>query len=242
MFGVLNQQSPIQTAERWNPILRYLAEKTGIPLRLKMGPTVAETDAMMGGEALDLIFTNHSFQASYDGKYSVLARWAGKPIRGVLAVLSSSRIGSLGDLQGRAVAFPSPDAFVAYAVPKVALDGAGVVVIEKFAGNQEGALAQLKAGRVDAAAVNSRFLEAYATREQLGYRTIHVSEPYHELAVMIHPRVPVAQAVALRQALLGMRDDPAAAEVLRQARCEGFEAAQESDYDNVRRIYRMIGK
>ena len=44
-----------------------------------------------------------------------------------------------------------------YAVPLVALRKARVNVNEVFAGNQEGAMAQLKARRVDAAAVNSRF-------------------------------------------------------------------------------------
>ena len=37
VFGVLNQQSPALTAERWNPILHYVTSVTGIPLVLKMG-------------------------------------------------------------------------------------------------------------------------------------------------------------------------------------------------------------
>ena len=42
MFGVLNQQSPANTAQRWNPILKYLAEATGMQFQLKMGATVQE--------------------------------------------------------------------------------------------------------------------------------------------------------------------------------------------------------
>ncbi|MBL8490888.1 MAG: hypothetical protein JNM82_08930, partial [Rhodocyclaceae bacterium] len=33
-FGVLNQQSPARTAQRWNPILAYLAEATGLRFQL----------------------------------------------------------------------------------------------------------------------------------------------------------------------------------------------------------------
>ena len=36
-FGVLNQQSPALTAERWNPILHYASTVSGVPLQLKMG-------------------------------------------------------------------------------------------------------------------------------------------------------------------------------------------------------------
>lgn len=239
---MLNQQSPIQTAEKWNPILHYLSEKTGIPLRLRMGATVEQTDAMMGREAFDLLYSNHNFQTAYDGKYKVMARWAGQPIRGAIVVLDDSPARAIKDLQDMTVAFPSPDAFVGYAVPQVAFRENNVRVVEKFAGNQEGALAQLKARQVHAAAVNSRFLDAYAQREHLRYRVIHTSETYHELPVLIHPRVPAQQAERLKQALLGLRNDPSATDLLRSIRCAGFEAAEERDYDNVRRIYRATGK
>jgi phosphonate transport system substrate-binding protein len=160
----------------------------------------------------------------------------------MLVVPEDSPARTLADLQRRVVAFPSADAFAGYAVPMVALREAGVAVTAKFAGNQEGALAQLKAGQADAAAVNSRFLEHYAEREGLRWRGLYSSEPYHELPVLIHPRVPAEQAEALRSALLGMGDAPDALSVLRQAQSEGFEAAEESDYDNVRRVYRAVGK
>jgi len=240
LFGVLNQQSAIQTAERWNPILRYLSQKTGIPLQLKMAPTVMLTDAMMAREEFDLLFSNHNFQADVDGKYKVLARWAGKPIHGALVVLEDSPVKTISDLQGRAVAFPSSEAFVAYAVPMVALKEAGVTVNPLFAGNQDGAVAQLKARQVVAAAVNTRFLEKYAEREHLRYRTIYRSEPYQEMPILIHPRVPSDQATTLRRALVGMKADPTAADTLKAAQCGGFETAFESDYDNIRSTYRAI--
>lgn len=242
LFGVLNQQSAIQTAKRWNPILRYLSQKTGIPLQLKMAPTVTLTDAMMAREEFDLLFSNHNFQADVDGKYKVLARWAGKPIHGAFVVLEDSPIKTIGDLQGRAVAFPSTEAFVAYAVPMVALKEAGIAVTPLFAGNQDGTVAQLKAKQVAAAAVNTRFLEQYAERERLRYRTVYRSEPYQEMPILIHPRVQPDLAAALRRALIGMKEDPTAAETLKAAQCSGFETALESDYVNVRRIYREISQ
>jgi phosphonate transport system substrate-binding protein len=240
IFGVLNQQSPIQTAERWNPILRYLQRKTGRRFQLKMGATVELTDAMMGREEFDLIFTNHNFHPGFEGKYAILARWAGKPIHGVIVVPHDSPIRRLTDLRNRAVAFPSADAFVAYVVPTLALRSAGIGVVERFAGNQDGALAQVKARRVDAAAVNSRFLEAFQLRDDFKLRTIHASEGYLEIPVVIHSRVPSALAAEIRATLIGMAADPGAADILKAAKCPGFEAASEQDYDNQRQAYRLI--
>lgn len=236
-FGVLNQQSPARTAQRWNPILAYLAEATGLRFHLRMGATVRETDAMMGRGEFDLLFTNHNFRRDQDGQYRVLARWAGKPIYGVIAVPEDSPARSLADLAGRRVAFPSREAFAGYAVPMAALRKAGVRVEVVTAGSQEGAMAQLLARQVDAAAVNSRLLSRYAAQSGLRYRELYVSEGFAEMPVLVHPRLPREQVDAIRRALLGMAADPRAATALEAADFAGFEPAAEKDYDNVRRIY-----
>ncbi|MBM4439827.1 MAG: phosphate/phosphite/phosphonate ABC transporter substrate-binding protein [Candidatus Rokubacteria bacterium] len=241
-FGVLNQQSPALTAERWNPILHYITTVSGVPLQLKMGPTAPETDAMMGRGDFDFVYTNHNFQAEFDHiPFKVLARWAGEPIRGVIAVPADSDVRSLKALDGKRVGFPTRDAFVAYAVPKVALRQAGVTVTEVFAGNQEGVLAQLKAKRVDAGAVNSRFLRDYQEREKVRFHEIFVSDGYPDLAVIAHPRTPAPIVEKVRKALLGLKSDPNAAALREKTRFQGFEPATEKDYEGVRRVYRLIG-
>ena len=242
-FGVLNQQSPALTAERWNPILHYVSVVSGVPLQLRMGRTVQETDAMMGRGDFDFAFTNHNFQSEFDAvRFKVLARWAGEPIRAVIAVPADSPIHQLHELGGKRVSFPSSDAFVGYAVPRVALKRAGVHVEEVFGGNQDGTLAQLKAKRVEAGAVNSRFLAQYAEREHVTFREIYVSDGFPDLAVIVHPRVPAVTVERVRRALLGMAADPAAASVLAQAQFKGFEPATDRDYEGVRRTYRLIGQ
>jgi phosphonate transport system substrate-binding protein len=208
-----------------------------------MGPTVQDTDAIMGRGEFDFVFTNHNFQSEFDGVgYKVIARWSGEPIRGVIAVHADSPIRQLRQLAGQRVAFPSRDAFVAYAVPRLALKSAGVAIHEVFAANQEGALAQLKARRVDAAAVNSRFLEQYQKREDVAFRTIFVSDEYPDLAVIVHPRVPAAVVERVRQTLIGMKADPVAAPVLARARFQGFDPATDREYEGVRKVYRAIGQ
>jgi phosphonate transport system substrate-binding protein len=216
---------------------------SGVPLRLRMGRTVIETDDMMGRGEFDFAFTNHNFQTEYEHiAFRVIARWAGEPIRGVVAVAMDSPMTQLKDLAGQKVAFPSRDAFVAYAVPVVALKTAGITVQEVMAGNQDGALAQLKARQVQAAAVNSRFLKQYMEREGVQFREIHLSDPYPDLAVIAHPRVPAATVDAVRKALIGMRSDRQGAAILESTHSSGFEPATDRDYEAVRRVYKRIGQ
>ena len=78
--------------------------------------------------------------------------------------------------------------------------------------------------------------------DDAGIREIFVSDAYPELAVIVHPRVPAATVEKVRQAFLGMRNDPSAAPVLIRVKFKGFEPATDRDYDEVRRVYRQIGQ
>ena len=147
---------------------------------------------------------------------------------------------SVKDLAGKRVAFPSREAFAAYAVPMVALRAAKVKVEEVLAGNQEGALAQLRARQVDAVAVNSRYLTQYAAQNTMPYREVFSSEGYAELPVIAHPRLPRAEVEAIQRALLAMKTDPKAAAALEASGAPGFDPATERDYDNARAIYRRM--
>jgi phosphonate transport system substrate-binding protein len=237
VFGVLNQQSPAKTAERWNPIFKYLNEVTGQSFQLKMGPTVQDTNAMMGRGEFDFVYSNHNFRKEFDGVYKVLARWDSAPIYGVVAVNADSPAKDLKGLAGKRVAVPSTTAFVAYAIPMAAFNSAKTKVEVVLAGTQEGALAQLKARQVDAVTVNSKFLTRYAAQQGMPYREVFISEGYPDLAISVHPRVPKEIATAVQKALLGMKADPRAAAALEASGSPGFVAATERDYDSTRKTY-----
>lgn len=245
-FGVLNQRSATLTAQYWNPILTHVSAKSGVPLRLKMGRTAPETTAMTVRGEFAFAYTNHLFTPKRDRLgWRVIARPATKGIQGAIVVPEASPVKTITDLASREVGFPSPEAFVGYWVPMDALLKAGVEVKPVFAGNQEGVMAQLKSGRVVAAAVNAQVMEAYARREQFPYRIIWQSETYLDLPVMANPKVPTAKVGAVRDALTKMSQDEegkkilqAGAELLKQTYAPGFVAADDHDYENYRRFYR----
>jgi phosphonate transport system substrate-binding protein len=245
-FGVISQRSPILTAQYWNPILQFVAERSGVALELRVVRTGEEhAEAVRRGE-FDFIYSNHNFAPANAGAgYRVIARPAQEAIRGQIVVLADSPVRSLADLKGKEVAFPSKAAFVGYHVPMDALLRKGIGVSPQFAGNQEGAMAQLKSQRVVAAAVNSQLLRDFAQRENLAYRVLWSSEPFHNLPVSALPRVPAAATAAVRDALVAMADDPegarvlaASADLVKQAPPLGFVVSADRDYENMRRFYR----
>jgi phosphonate transport system substrate-binding protein len=55
-FGVIIHRSPTLTAEFWNPMLRYIAARSGVPLQLKVAKTGPEHTAMVGRGELHFLY------------------------------------------------------------------------------------------------------------------------------------------------------------------------------------------
>lgn len=246
-FNVLNQRSISLTAQYWNPILIYVGRKSGVPLELKLAKTSKEANALAEQGAYQFLYTNHFFTPERDRLgFHVIARPNGPGIRGQIVVPSDSPIKTMQELNGKEVAFASPDAFAAYWLPMDALLKSKVSVKTVFTPNQEAGLAQLKVGTVAAMGVNDSIIQRYARREGFEYRLLWNSELYNDLAVMASSKVPAAKVAAVRDAFVGMMNDPEGRKVI-EAGAEllkikdnnlGFIASNDRDYENYRAFYK----
>lgn len=216
-FSPVNQFGLQLTASYWNPILDYIAEKSGVRMQLKIGRTSADTTSYVLAQEVDFAFTNHLFSDERRKLgWKLLARRDYPALHGVIVVPANSPIKELGQLADTDVAFPGPEAFVAYKTTYAQLLNRNVPVRVVFGGNHDGAFAQLFSGKVKAVGANEQLVEGYAQREKVGFRTLWRSKPFNDLAVMVSPRVPAADVKAVTQALLGMGSDPKGQAVIRQ--------------------------
>jgi phosphonate transport system substrate-binding protein len=245
-FNVLNQRSIALTAQYWNPILTHVSKVSGVPLELKLAKTAKEGNAIAEMGKYDFLYTNHFFTPERDRLgYKVIARPAGPGIRSQIVVPMDSPIKSLEDLNGKEVAFVTPDGFTGYWLPMDALLRAKVNVKVVFAGNQEASSAQLKVNKVAAAGVNSSIMARYARRESFDYRALWTSDIYQDLCIMANPKVPERKVAAVKAAFINMVKDPegrqileAGADLLKSNGELGFVSAENRDYDNYRKFYR----
>src|SRR5215467_5037709 len=245
-FGVIIWRSPTLTAQFWNPILRYVSERSGVPLQLKVAHTGPEHTAMVRRGEYHFLYSNHNFiKENEESGYRVFARPQEEAQSGEIVVLKDSPIQTLADLEGKEMVFPHAAAFLGYHLPMDALLRKGIHVKPHFAGNQEGAMGQLKAGRAVAAGVNAAVMRAFAQRENVAYRTLWSSDKYVNIALSALPSVPADTVKAVRDAFLKMADDPeglkvltASAEVLKAEAPLRFVAAKDSEFDNIRKFYR----
>lgn len=244
-FSPVNQYDINLTAAYWNPIINYISEKSGVKLSLKIGRTSADTTSFVLAQEVEFAFTNHLFSPEREKLgWKVFGRRNIPAVTGQIAVPADSGITELQQLKDKSIAFPGPEALVGYKVPMAQLISKGIDVNVVFGGNQNGALAQLFAGKVQAVGGNSQLIDSYAAREKKKFRILWSSEPYHDLALMASGKVSDATVKAVANAFFNMKNDPQGKEILHQVSQKVglstdnyFIPADNSEYASYRRFY-----
>lgn len=244
-FSPVNQYNLQVSASFWNPIVRYVSEKSGVTLNLKLGRTSADTTSFVLAREVDFAFTNHLFSPERSKMgWTVFGRRNAAPVRAQIVVPADSKVTRLAQLGNSIVAFPGPEALIAYKVAYAELLREKVPVTVAFAGNMDAAFTQLFSGRAKAAGANSQLVQNYSGRENKEFRVLWSSPPFNDLALMASPRVPKEQVSAVAKAFLEMQRDPegrkileAASELVHAPEPLSFVAASEADYAAYRRFY-----
>jgi phosphonate transport system substrate-binding protein len=217
-FSPVNQYGINLTAAYWNPIIAYVSDKSGVKLQLKIGRTSADTTAYVLAQEVEFIFSNHLFSPEREQLgWKVFGRRLTPPVHAQVVVPADSPVTDLAQLAGKDVAFPGPEALVAYKMPAAQLMARKIDFKTVFGGNMDGAFAQLISGKVAAVGANSQLVDGYTKREGRKFRVLWQSGPLHDLALMSAAKVPEKVQKAVAAAFLGMHTDPKGRQILEQA-------------------------
>ena len=222
-----------------------MSARSGVHLNLKLGRTSADTTSYVLAREVDFAFTNHLFSPDRQKMgWTVFGRRNAPPVQGQLVVPADSPIRDIRDLAGSAVAFPGPEALVAYKTTYAQLLRKHIPVTPVFTGNHDAAFTQLLAGKVKAVGANSQLVANWSAREGNAFRVLWSSAPFNELALMASPRVPADEVRAVARAFLTMHLDPegrqilaASSELVHAPEPISFVAASDADYASYRAFY-----
>ncbi len=244
-FSPVNLYGIELTASYWNPIIDYVSTKSGVKLQLKIGRTSADTTAYVLANEVEFVFSNHLFSPDRDHLgWKVFGRRDTTPIRSQIVVLSDSSITKLEQLANEAVAFPGPEGTVTYKFSYAYLLNHKIPVQVVFAGNMDGAFAQLANGKVKAAGTQSQLSAGWSKREGKTLRVLWESDPLNDLALMASKNVAAKDLAAVSKAFLEMGKDPAGQQVLARVSelvklppTTAFVPATGADYSGYRNFY-----
>lgn len=209
-------QRPAQaTFGAWSPYLIRLGEMTGLCFDLVIPSSIPEFEnGLLGGRA-DLAFANpyHLVMAREAHDYTPLLRDR-TDLTGILVARRDSGVKGIEDLEGAAIAMPSPNAFGASILTQLALAERGIPIERQFVQSHTNVFRSVIIGRTLAGgAVNNTLLrERDSVKDQLEIIFETPGHPSHPLIARSTVRGNHREAIIA--ATMRLADDPSSAMML----------------------------
>jgi len=244
----------LATGEEFGQVLGKLV---GVPVRVTVASDYAAVIEALRNRSADLAFVHPGgyVLASREAKARIVAKnlWHGKSsFTARIYVRRDSGIKTVEDLRGRTIAFVDPASSSGYIYPMVLLVKRGLVTNRDpksffkevvFSGAHDASMRAILNGHVDAIAsfdmAREQYLKDPAEREKL--IVVAETEPIPEAGIAARDGLDPALFARVRAALLQIRGPAYAPLLKRLYEIDGFETADDREYDPVRAAIELLG-
>ena len=237
-FGIVPQQSAHTLAKRWTPVFQYLSEKTGEDIRFSTAKDIPTFEKRLVAGEYDIAYMNPYHYTVFNKVpgYQAMAKQTDKLIKGIVVVRKDSPYEKLADLNNKQLAFPAPAAFAASVVPRSIMEQQGIYITPQYVSSHESVYLGVARGFFVAGGGVMRTFNNMAPEVKEQLRVLWTTPDYTPHAIAAHPRVSSEKIAKLKQALLGMSDDPEGIALLKTINFAGFSLSENADWDDVRAL------
>jgi phosphonate transport system substrate-binding protein len=250
-------QKPTDLMAAGEAFAQALGKLVGAPVRVTVASDYAAVIEALRNRSADLAFVHPAgyVLASREARATIVAKnqWHGKTsFTSRVYVRRDSGLKTLEDLRGKTIAFVDPASSSGYVYPMVMLIQRGLVKGRDpktffrevvFAGSHDASLRALLNGHVDAIAsfdmAREQYLKDPAERERITW--VAETPPIPEAGIAARDGLPPATVDRVRAALLQMRGPAYAPLLKRLYDIDGFEPADDREYDPVRAAVELLG-
>jgi phosphonate transport system substrate-binding protein len=236
---------------------RVLGRLVGTPVRVTVASDYAAVIEALRNRTADLAFVHPVgyVLASREAKATIVAKnlWHGKStFTARIYVRTDGGLRTLEDLRGRTIAFVDPASSSGYTYPMVLLIQRGLVRNRDpktffrevvFAGSHDAAMRALLNGHVDAIAsfdlAREQYLKDPAERERITF--VAETAPIPEAGIAARDGLDPETFARVRAALVSIRGPAHAGLLKRLYDIDGFEPAEDREYDSVRAAVELLG-
>ncbi len=238
-FYVVPQLAVSNMYEAWTPVLDRVGKKLNLCFDLKVLPGVPsfEQDLYLGKPDFAFMSPHHLLQSRISQGYIPIIADGKNQLSGIIVVRKDSGIKSIQDLNGKRMAFPSPNAMAASLLIRANLERSNIKIIPEYVKTHGNVYRSVAIGDyIAGGGINNSFKrESEQLQNQLHilYETQKISP--HPIAV--HPRVPekIRREVAI--SILELGKDPSMAEQLDRIQIpKPIEVSYERDYQKLENL------
>lgn len=236
---------------------QVLGRLLGVPVKVTVASDYAAVVEALRNRTADLAFAHPGgyVLASREAKATIVAKnvWHGKStFTSRIFVRRDAGVRRLEDLRGKTIAFVDPTSSSGYIYPMALLIQRGLVNNRDpksffrevvFAGAHDAAMRALLNGHVDAIAsfdlAREQYLKDPAERERIVF--VAETPPIPEAGIAARDGLDPETFARVRTALISIRG-PAYADLLKRLyEIDGFEPAEDREYDPVRAALELVG-
>lgn len=184
--------SATQLFSSWSPFLDRLGKESNICFDLVIPKKFSEFEnaVLTGKPDFALLNPYHQVMVARSPGYIPLVRDEHSKLAGVIIVNKESPIQTLEQLDGKTVAFPAPNAYVASLLMRAMLAQKGIHITPKYLGSHSNVYRAVALGDIEAGGGANTTLSDEPKSLQSELRVLFTSPSYMPHPFSAHPRVP----------------------------------------------------
>ena len=246
---MIPHRSALGNMKAYGKLIAALEKASGYTIRWVGAKTYQEVIDNLRGKKADIGYVGAFayIEAQDDFGVRLIARTLDKKRRAfyqsLIITRSDSAIKSLRDLKGKVFAFTDPGSTSGFLFPMVALTKTGLRLEDfsdvKYVKRHANSIMAVVNRQADAGAMSSTARE----KVDIDFGQIRIlweSDPIYRGPWIAAKEMPDESFYRIQKALITISDDDNAAEIFKELGTKGFVLGKDSDYDNVREVYRLM--
>lgn len=235
--GVVPQFDARKIQRIWQPILKAVSKSSGVRLKLKGSPNIPKFEKEFNTGKFDFAYMNpyHLIVADKYQGYEPLVRDVGCKLFGVLVVRKDSPIKRVEDLDGKTIAFPSPNALGAALIPRAEFSRKFKINVNpRYVKSHSSVYLNVVLGQTDAGGGVQKTFEQQSSKIKDSLRIFYQTAKVAPHPIAVHPRVGKADREKVINAFLKLGTTDKGKAMLAKVPIKRIGKATMSDYDPLR--------
>lgn len=238
-IGVVPQFEIRHIRKIWSPILNEIKKNTGIKLKLVGSPTISDFGRELKAGTFDFAYMNpyHLLVSEKSQGYIPLIRDVGRNLYGIIVVKRDSEIKSVQDLNGKKIAFPSPNALGASLLIRANLKNKFNIDFKPvYVKTHSSVYLNVLVKQVDAGGGVQKTLNQQKDNIKGALRILHQTPKVNPHPLAAHPRVSVEVREKIKNTLLQLGQNAIGQALLSKIPMKKIGPATVNDYSPLKKF------